>query len=192
MSKSQITKASRLESALAAKLENTQETLIQLKKQKKGSANSPKTLIDTNQNFRAFVCKSIPRIKFSSFLGRFTGLGKIPENVLIHAYIMFMRALTRNNELKSPHCTHKLFTGCVFLSYKYLVEHDFWAVKDFCKLGGITGDQLGDVESILLKSVLRYELYVSVEEFARTKYMLERLYLLDKGRDSGMYSDRSV
>lgn len=192
MSQYQKTSVSKLQKALGGKLENIQNMLIQVKKQKEGSANSPKNITNTNQNFRAFVCQNIPRIKFSSFLKRFTNLGKIPIEILIHAYILFNRSILSFKELKSAHCSHKLFTSCVFLSYKFLVDSHFWAVGDFCKLGGISKEQLQAVETILLSKVLKFELYVSEQEFTRTENMLSRLYSLEDSRGRSLHSGRSL
>ena len=97
-------------------------------------------------------------------LHRFFTMNKIEDQVFIVALIYLQRALYIEDELKLKHF-HKVLAGCLLLAHKYLVDDQYWDFEDFGFLSGVNPDQLEKVETCVLRRVLRYDLYVSREEY---------------------------
>lgn len=166
---------STLKNIIGLKLDSTQDLLYCLQKRK--SRIRPFTAQPRKDSqYKVFECQIIPKISFVSFIERFSLLGEISDESFIHAFILFEKALSKDKDLKRPSCTHKLFTACVFVSEKLLLDEEFWKLEDFCKLGGINKDQLEMLEMKLLNDILEFEIFVKEEIFYEMKDYLGRFY----------------
>ena len=97
-------------------------------------------------------------------LKRFFTMTEIQDPIYIVTLIYLQRALDSETELGVRHF-HKLLAGCLLLAHKYLIEGQFWDFEDFSFLSGVSARHLGNVEKCILMSVLRYDLFVSEEEY---------------------------
>lgn len=116
---------------------------------------------------KIFKCRSIPKIDLPSFVKRFIKKAALPDEVLVLGYILFNRSMERARILNTPFVTHKLFTACVFVSHKFLIEDGNWGLKEFSRIGGISEKELFKMEISLTVDILQFEIYTDEREYSR-------------------------
>jgi hypothetical protein len=119
-----------------------------------------------------FRCKSgLPKVTFSQFIERFTLLGGIPNEVFVLSYVFLERVKKAAGGLE-PLCLHKLFSMCLYLGHKYGVDYEVWFLQDWAKLSGMELREVEQLEVLLVKELLGFEVFVKEMEFLKAERVL--------------------
>ena len=107
-------------------------------------------------------------------VSRVLKLAKLEENVIIYGYCLLARALKKiNKESKESSLKKKeaylLFSTCLYLSIKCLVDHELWYLEDFARLAEVDPGTIEELEIFVSSEVLNFELLVKEEEFEYMK-----------------------
>jgi hypothetical protein len=73
----------------------------------------------------------------------------------------------------------KIFTTCVFISFKFVVDDMLFYAKDFCTLTGMELKMLEMLEAAILVNILGFNVNFSEEEFEQEKRYLKMTAVLE-------------
>ena len=113
--------------------------------------------------------------EYQTLVQRCLKVGDLEEDLLIHAFCLYKRALKLTREevidLKSNDFIC-LFTICVYLSIKVLIDVEKWFLEDFSFLCGMEVDLIEELELAVVNDILKYSVLVKEQEFFEEKEKL--------------------
>jgi len=132
--------------------------------------NFSKSQQKSSKNLQAQkVQKSSSKIKsrYTHFIHRCQDLGELEDSVLIYASCLLKRvvksAKTGGLPLKQEDFIY-LYSTCVFLSIKCLIDVEKWFIEDFAFMAKVEEDLIAELEIVLLNDLLEYKVIVDKEE----------------------------
>jgi hypothetical protein len=97
-------------------------------------------LIDINNlHSKSKITKAIKRkyldyqTEFKALVYTFSIKGKITDEVLVLAFAYVIMIL-RDNEVDGSGFVQDIFSTCVLIAFKYLMDHQYWPLKEFVKM----------------------------------------------------------
>ena len=102
--------------------------------------------------------------KYCTILNRLQRV-KIEDSVFVYCSLLFKKVMSKRKSTLQARDLLKIFTVCIFLSFKYVVDDLLFYAKDFCTLTGIDPKMLEMLESAILVNILNFEINFSEEEF---------------------------
>lgn len=97
-------------------------------------------------------------------------MGEIEESIFIIALIYLDKVLDEFSLEKG--CFLKgMYSTCLLLAHKYLVEEEYWPLDEFSKMVGVSEEQIKRWELQIL-NCLEFKLFVSQHMFEETKLSL--------------------
>lgn len=119
-----------------------------------------------------FDGKKIPGISIVNFLDRILNYTYLEDSTLIISFIYLDRICEIGNQKMKHINIHRLILASVVLAIKYN-EDDYYDNTYYAKVGGITFDELCDLEEAFIKKI-NYTLFVSDELFEKYEIYLNK------------------
>lgn len=116
--------------------------------------------------------------KYATILRRLRRVN-IEDSVFIYCSILFKKVMSKRKASLKAKDLLKIFTACVFISFKYVVDDLLFYAKDFCTLTGMDQNMLEMLESAILVNILGFDVNFSQEEFEQEKRYLKMSAYLD-------------
>jgi hypothetical protein len=114
---------------------------------------------------------------FKDYLDFITENGDFPNSVLIFAEIYLKNSISDDRTLKliKPEGVKALYGVCIFLAYKFLLEHDYWPIKEFCNFIGVDKLTMFKYEIFVIDKMLGYKLNVNTKDYYKECTLLQKL-----------------
>lgn len=117
------------------------------------------------------------RKMYLDLIKRFLEMGELEECVIYHAWCLNKKAV---QILKKNGCDYSLgenllvFTGCLYLSIKLIIDTEKWFIEDFCLVSGFSEDIISKMDICLVNEILNFEYYFPYEKVKDEIYWLKR------------------
>ena len=116
--------------------------------------------------------------KYATILRRLKRVN-IEDSVFIYCSMLFKKVMSKRKTSLKAKDLLKIFTACVFISFKYVVDDLLFYAKDFCTLTGMDQKMLEMLESAILVNILGFDVNFSEEEFEQEKRYLKMTAYLE-------------
>lgn len=116
--------------------------------------------------------------KYASILRRLKRVN-IEDSVFIYCSMLFKKVMSKRKSSLKAKDLLKIFTACVFISFKYVVDDLLFYAKDFCTLTGMDQKMLEMLESAILVNILGFDVNFSSEEYEQEKRFLKMTAYLE-------------
>lgn len=107
------------------------------------------------------------REMYKDFVQRFIDIGEIETSVLIHSVALAKKVV----RLAKANYTFKkgefvlLYSACVYLSIKMLIDEERWFMADFAYVSNLEESHVEKMEVFVLVDILNFETKISEEEY---------------------------
>lgn len=112
--------------------------------------------------------------KYAAILKRLERV-KIQDSVFVYCSMLFKKVMSKRKSSLQAKDLLKIFTACIFISFKYVVDDLLFYAKDFCSLTGMDQKMLEMLECAVLVNILGFNVNFSEEEFVQESRNLEQV-----------------
>lgn len=116
--------------------------------------------------------------KYAAILRRLKRVN-IEDSVFIYCSMLFKKVMSKRKTSLKAKDLLKIFSACVFISFKYVVDDLLFYAKDYCTLTGMDQKMLEMLESAILVNILGFDVNFSEEEFEQEKRYLKMTAYLE-------------
>jgi hypothetical protein len=116
--------------------------------------------------------------KYATILKRLRRV-KIEDSVFIYCSLLFKKVMSKRKTSLKAKDVLKIFTACVFIAFKYVVDDLLFYAKDFCTLTGMDQNMLEMLEAAILVNILGFDVNFKEEEFEQEKRYLKMTAYLE-------------
>jgi hypothetical protein len=116
--------------------------------------------------------------KYATILRRLKRVN-IEDSVFIYCSMLFKKVMSKRKSSLKAKDLLKIFTACVFISFKFVVDDLLFYAKDYCTLTGMDQKMLEMLESAILVNILGFNVNFSREEFEQEKRYLKMTAYLE-------------
>lgn len=115
---------------------------------------------------------------YEGLILRFLNFGEIDETVLYYAWCLNRKAVQKLKEADDT--MYKmgenilLFSSCLYLSIKMLVDLERWFIEDFCLVSGMEEEAITQMEICLLTEILGFNYFVTFDEIKNEKMLINK------------------
>lgn len=102
--------------------------------------------------------------KYAAILKRLERV-KIQDSVFVYCGMLFKKVMSKRKSSLQAKDLLKIFTACIFIAFKYVVDDLLFYAKDFCSLTGMDQKMLEMLECAVLVNILGFDVNFSEEEF---------------------------
>lgn len=106
---------------------------------------------------------------YKEFIKRFIDIGELEENIIYHAWILNKKAV---KILKSSsNCSYQrgenilIFSGCIYLSIKMLIDEEKWFIEDFSVVSDFDENIVEKMEISLLRDIFNFDYFIDSDTF---------------------------
>lgn len=110
--------------------------------------------------------------KYATILKRLEKV-KIHDSVFVHCSLLFKKVMSKRKSSLQAKDVLKIYTTCIFISFKFIVDDLLFYAKDFSALTGMDQKMLEMLECAILVNILSFKLNFSREEFIEEARNLE-------------------
>lgn len=118
---------------------------------------------------------------YRSIIEKAIKIGEIQKPVLIYSLALAKKSARSIKKICdfSRGQFYSVYSACLFLSLKLVVDYELWLVSDFCCICGLKETELRELEVNLFTYILDYRAVVSPEDYWKQEEKFE--FLIDKG-----------
>lgn len=136
--------------------------------------NSVDNFIKDKKNQENLELKEV----YEKMISRFLDVGEIEKSVFYYAWCLNRKAVQLLKEEDNTEYgmgeNVLLFSSCLFLSIKMLIDVEKWFVEDFCYICGLKEDSISCMELCLVTEILEFEYFVGQEEIEEEMKFINR------------------
>lgn len=117
---------------------------------------------------------------FLNFITVMYEVGEIERNIFAFAACLFRKAVDRfRHRVFEEGDSLMLFSSCLFLSIKLLLDHERWYIEDYAYISGISEKVVEKAELKLLVEVFEFNISFDFKQIQDLETILEVLFLKD-------------
>lgn len=117
---------------------------------------------------------------YETLIKKFQEFGGIEENVFYYAWCLNRKAVQIMKEtddtIYGSGENILLFSSCLYLSIKMLVDEETWFIEDFCLISGFEKKPIAQMEICLVADILGFNYFFSLDEIEREKKLIQGKY----------------
>lgn len=96
-------------------------------------------------------------------------IGELETSIFLYSIILAKRAAKSIRKICQFHSGqfYSIYCGCLFITIKFLVDHELWKTSDFSCICGLDVKEIKDLEKNLLTFIFEFRVYFKEEEFQK-------------------------
>lgn len=115
------------------------------------------------------------REMYRDFVERFIEIGELESSVLVHSVALAKKVvkLAKNDYTFKKGEFVLLYSACLYLSIKMLIDEERWFLADFSYVSNLEEAHIEKMEQFVLIDILNFDPKVSEQEFKKERYALK-------------------